>query len=169
MAVEGDGEDFEQFFRAVEPALRRASYLLTGDRELAHDLVQETLVRAWEHWPKVSRHPHPDAWCRTVLRNLAASRWRRARLERGRADRRVAEAPGPSPDRLDLAAALRRLPPAQVQALVLHDVVGLTAQQVAEEVGAPAGTVRAWLSRGREALARQLADRPPLHVEGGTP
>lgn len=169
MVALGDEVEFERFFRAVEPSLRRAAYLLSGDREQAHDLVQETLVRAWEHWPKVSRHPHPDAWCRTVLRNLATSRWRRARLERGRADRRVAVAPGPSPDRVDVTDALRRLPRAQMRALVLHDVVGLTAQQVADEVGAPAGTVRAWLSRGREALAKQLADRPPLPVEGGVP
>ncbi|MGP0005165.1 MAG: sigma factor, partial [Acidimicrobiales bacterium] len=38
-------EGYEQFFRAVEPMLRRVALLYTGDSEQAHDLAQETLVR----------------------------------------------------------------------------------------------------------------------------
>jgi RNA polymerase sigma-70 factor (ECF subfamily) len=164
---EAEERDYEGFFRSVEPGLRRAAYLLTGDSSQAHDLVQETLARAWENWPRVSRHPHPDAWCRTVLRNLATSRWRRARLERRHAPVTLARDVGPSAGHLDIVAALRRLPARQAQALVLHDVLGFTAQEVADEIGSPAGTVRAWLTRGREALARDLGEPRPQKVEGG--
>jgi DNA-directed RNA polymerase specialized sigma24 family protein len=44
----GGGEDFEAFVRARSPALARAAYLLTGDRHLAEDLLQDTLIRAAE-------------------------------------------------------------------------------------------------------------------------
>lgn len=158
---------YEQFFRSVEPELRRAAYLLTGDIGQAHDLAQETLVRAWEHWPQVSRHPHPDAWCRTVLRNLATSRWRRTQLERSQMQLVGRGESGVSEGHLDVVAALRRLPIKQGQALVLHDVLGFTTQEVADELGTPAGTVRAWLTRGRQTLARELGIRRAGELEGG--
>lgn len=168
LGLEGEVESYEQFFSGVEPSLRRAAFLYTGHTEQAHDLVQETLVRAWEQWPKVSRHPHPDAWCRTVLRNLATSRWRRARLERTDKTDRAGTYAGPSADHLDIVAALRRLPADQSQALILHDVLGYTTDEIAEELRSPAGTVRSWLSRARQALALELADRRPERAEEGT-
>ncbi|WP_261376499.1 RNA polymerase sigma factor [Nocardioides sp. J9] len=57
-----------------------------------------------------------------------------------------------------LVAALRQLPEAQRQALVLHHIADLPVQQVAAEVGVPEGTIKARLSRGRAALAELLAD-----------
>ncbi|HLN07302.1 MAG TPA: SigE family RNA polymerase sigma factor [Acidimicrobiales bacterium] len=168
MKPDGDAEGFEEFFRAVEPTLRRAAFLYTGNPEQAHDLVQETLVRAWQHWPRVSRHPHPDAWCRTVLRNLATSRWRRTRLEQSRRTDRTGTSRGPSADHLDVVAALRRLPASQLQAIILHDVMGYTAEEVAEELRTSPGTVRSWLSRARQTLSHDLADRLPEKAKGGT-
>ena len=160
-------EGYEQFFRAVEPMLRRVALLYTGDSEQAHDLAQETLVRAWQNWSKLSSHPHPDAWCRTVLRNLATSRWRRAKLERTHTTDRTRSEAGPSAEHLDLLAALHRLPVKQQQALILHDVVGYTVDEIAEELRTPSGTVRSWLSRARHELSRELADRLPETAEGG--
>ena len=63
-------ERYERFFREAEPMLRRVAFVYTGNSEQAHDLAQETLIRAWQHWSKVANHPHPDAWWRTVLSNL---------------------------------------------------------------------------------------------------
>jgi RNA polymerase sigma-70 factor (ECF subfamily) len=165
---DGEVASYEAFFRRVEPALRRAAHLYTGDVEQAHDLVQEALVRAWERWPRLARHPHPDAWCLKVMRNLATSRWRRVRLEeKHRSATRTAAADAPGAGHLDIAAALKRLPADQVQALVLHDVLGHTADEVAQEMGTVPGTVRSWLSRGRRALAAELGlDRPQRAGEG---
>lgn len=157
MERDGEVESYEQFFRGFEPSLRRAAFLLTGDPDQARDLAQETLTRAWQHWSKVSRHPHPDAWCRTVLRNLATSRWRRTRLEQARTTDRPPPCPSAAEtDHLDIVAALRRLPANQQHALILHDVFGYTADEISEEMRAPPGTVRSWLSRGRQALALEL-------------
>jgi RNA polymerase sigma-70 factor (ECF subfamily) len=166
---EGDRLEFERFFRSAEPMLRRVAGLWTTDQHLAHDLVQETLVRAWERWPKVSAHPRPEAWCCTVLRNLATSRWRRARLERRH--EAPAQATGPAAGeadaaRLDVMAALRRLPPRQAEALVLHDVLGFTGDEIAAELRVPAGTVRSWLARARKAMAVELGEPHPPVVEG---
>jgi RNA polymerase sigma-70 factor (ECF subfamily) len=54
--------------------------------------------------------------------------------------------------------ALRHLPMAQRQALVLHELWGLTVDEVSKEVGAPPGTIKARVSRGRAALARLLKE-----------
>ena len=57
-----------------------------------------------------------------------------------------------------LVAALKQLPQAQRQALVLHHIADLPVQAVAAEVGVPEGTIKARLSRGRTTLATLLAD-----------
>jgi RNA polymerase sigma-70 factor (ECF subfamily) len=59
---------------------------------------------------------------------------------------------------LALAEALRALPLAQRQALVMHHLLGMPVGEVAATVGVPAGTVKARLHRGRRALAAQLGD-----------
>ena len=69
-----------------------------------------------------------------------------------------------SPDWVDLAAALRQVPLAQREALVLHHMAGLTVEEVAVQLGAPAGTVKTRLARGRAALARQLGAQPTGEV-----
>ncbi len=65
--------------------------------------------------------------------------------------------PGPDPEHAALVLALRTLPEAQRMAVVLHHLCDLSVEQVASETGAPVGTVKARLSRGRAALARVLA------------
>lgn len=56
-----------------------------------------------------------------------------------------------------LVEALRQLPEAQRQAVVLHHLCDLSIEQIAAETGSPAGTVKARLSRGRAALAKLLS------------
>jgi RNA polymerase sigma-70 factor (ECF subfamily) len=63
-----------------------------------------------------------------------------------------------------LVAALARIPVAQRTAIVLHHLVGLPVAEVAAETGAPAGTVKARLSRGRRALAELLGVSEDTHV-----
>ena len=66
----------------------------------------------------------------------------------------------PSETHVALVAALKQLPEAQRQALVLHHIADLPVHEVARETGAPEGTVKARLARGRAALAVLLADEP---------
>lgn len=147
--------------RANEASIAALAFVYTGNPDDAHDLAQETFARVWQHWDRLESHGNREAWARRVLHNLAVSRWRRLRLERlhGR-PAAVAVSGGPDAAHLDLIALINRLPPRQRRALVLHDVVGLSVEEVAEEMLSPAGTVRSWLHRARSFVAAGLTEVP---------
>ncbi|MCX4818506.1 SigE family RNA polymerase sigma factor [Streptomyces sp. NBC_01142] len=152
-------EEFDAFYAMAFPRLVGQLYALTGDHGEAQDVVQEAFVRAWDRRASFLADEAPEAWIRTVAMRLAVSRWRRARrwLELVRHHPPADRTPGPGPEHTMLVAALRQLPEAQRQAVVLHHLCDLTIEQIAAETGAPAGTVKARLSRGRAALARLLS------------
>jgi RNA polymerase sigma-70 factor (ECF subfamily) len=155
--LRGDEEDFERFVTATREDLGALAYLYTGSTSDAHDLLQETLTRAWQHWDRLSTHPNPAAWSRTVLHHLAVSRWRRRKLERAHlADEAAAAVPAPDVGHIDLVRLLDKLPDGQRRALVLHDVLGLNVAEIAAELRVAEGTVRSRLSRARASLARGL-------------
>ena len=61
-------EEFGTFIRSCATPLHQTAYLLCGDWHLAHDLVQDTLVKAYQHWPRVRQRGqpgrlHPGASC----------------------------------------------------------------------------------------------------------
>jgi RNA polymerase sigma-70 factor (ECF subfamily) len=132
--------------------------------EEALDLAQETYARAWQHWDVVSTHANRDAWNRLVLHNLAVSRWRRLGLEHSRARSRTEAYEPPDADHLDLARLVARLPANQRRAFVLHVVLDLSVDDVADEMKAPAGTVRSWIHRARSALASQIESDTRLAI-----
>jgi RNA polymerase sigma-70 factor (sigma-E family) len=68
---------FEQFATTRLPALLRYAVVLTGDRDLAQDIVQEVLARAQVRWKHISRSHSPDAYVRRMLVNEYLS-WRRS-------------------------------------------------------------------------------------------
>lgn len=146
---------FEEFFDTASRRLVGQAYLLTGNLAESQDLAQETLLRVWSRWDRVSSYDNPEAFARRVLYNQAVS-WQRRRSVARRELSPIGDLPGPDADHLDILAALARLPVDQRKAIVMHDVVGLDANEIADELGARPGTVRQWLSRGRLALARDL-------------
>ncbi|MFJ4829510.1 SigE family RNA polymerase sigma factor [Streptomyces sp. NPDC088747] len=152
-------EEFDAFYATAFPRLTGQLYAFTGDHGEAQDVVQEAFVRAWDQRRELLLDGAPEAWIRTVAMRLAVSRWRRARrwLELVRRNPPPQQVPGPGPERATLVAALRTLPEPQRMALVLHHLCDLSVEEVASETGAPVGTVKARLSRGRAALARELS------------
>jgi RNA polymerase sigma-70 factor (ECF subfamily) len=166
--MSADEASFEEFFRSVRPSLTGQAWLMTGDLAEAHDLVQETLCRAWANWDRLQSYDQPAAWARKVLRNLVIGRWRRAKRQR-RADfiaGRTDVVTEPVSGHLDVVAALNALPMKQRQAIVLRDFAGLSVAEIASELGAPEGTVKSWLSRGRAVVAEQLRLREVLDRGG---
>jgi RNA polymerase sigma-70 factor (ECF subfamily) len=155
-----DAEGFDAFYAAGNKRVLHQMYAMTGNLSDAQELTQEAYARAWQRWSTVSTYDDPEAWVRTVAWRLAASRWRKAKngvtamLRHGPPE----HTPEPSVDNVALVAALRQIPDAQRRAIVLHHLSGLSVAEVAHEVGAPEGTVKARLSRGRAALAALLAD-----------
>ena len=146
---------FDDFYRTTSRRVVHHVYAMTGNLAEAQDCVQEAYARAWQRWSRVGGLSDPEAWVRTVARRIAVSRWRRtvvsARHLRGQRDEPVTDAP--SENHPLLVDALRQLPPAQREAIVLHHLVGLPVAAVAAETGVPEGTVKARLHRGRAALA----------------
>ena len=160
-----DEREFDDFYAASFQRITGQVYAMIGNRDEAQECVQEAFVRAWAHRRKLEKSEHPEAWVRTTAYRLAVSRWRRTVRSRRPADRAVGpafESAAPSEAHVALVAALKQLPEAQRQALVLHHIADLPVHDVALEVGVPEGTIKARLSRGRAALAALLADEEGL-------
>jgi RNA polymerase sigma-70 factor (sigma-E family) len=98
------GVTFEQFAVTRLPGLLRYAVVLTGDRELAQDVVQEVLARAQVKWKQIGRSDSPDAYLRRMLVNEYLS-WRRSWAARNvhSAGERLVELSDAQGSRRDLA------------------------------------------------------------------
>jgi RNA polymerase sigma-70 factor (sigma-E family) len=154
---------FREFVVARGGALSRSAYLLTGDHQLAEDLLQTALARTAVHWLRVA-DSDPEAYVRRAMVNLRTSWWRRRRyaVEVPTAHLPVVAVPDGSETvtrRLALAAALAQLPPRQRALVVLRFFNDMTEAQTAEALGCSIGTVK---SQTHRALARLRALAPQL-------
>lgn len=153
-----DESEFDAFYRASFNKLVGQIYAMCGNLSEAQDAVQEAFIRAWDHRRKLARDLGPEAWVRTTAYRIAVSRWRKLRRGRREPDRalehRVPEQPGPDATLID--EALSKLPDAQRRVIVMHHLCDMPVDDIAAEIGAPTGTIKARLSRGRQALARLL-------------
>jgi RNA polymerase sigma-70 factor (sigma-E family) len=154
---------FTEYVTQRHRHLLRTAYLICGDLHLAQDLVQNTLVKLYTAWPRVSRADNVDAYVRRILVNSHQDELRRPwRRERAVAD----PALGPTPQGLDvsetdaLLTALRGLPQGQRLVVVLRHYWGLSVEETAGDLGVTTGTVKSQTSRALAALARALE---PLH------
>jgi RNA polymerase sigma-70 factor (sigma-E family) len=155
----GDAVDFEAFCLGQNAALIRMLTLYCGDGEVARDLAQEALARAWVHWHKVRRMDRPDLWVRRVALNLAKSHFRRLRVAR-EAQRRQVQGEesmvADSADRLCMREALAHLTERQRASVLLRFLEDLTVEQTAELMGCGAGTVKKLTARALEALRQRV-------------
>ena len=147
-----DGRLAELYVRHAGEAIRLA-YILTGDRQLAEDLVQDAFVKLAGRLVHLRDPGAFDAYLRRTVVNLANSHFRRKRVERAYLKRTAAEPQvawnAPDTDRRDeLWQELQRLPARQRIAIVLRIYEDLPEQRVAEILGCRPGTVRSLLSRG---------------------
>lgn len=136
--------------------------VLTGSRTDAEEIAQDAFVQALRHWPRIRKYDDPTAWLHQVATRLAISRGRRGQVAR-RVLRglgaRTEDAMDDSPDdRLDLDAALARLPVDHRAVLLLHHVQDLSIAEVARTLGIPEGTVKSRLARARSGLQPLLDD-----------
>jgi RNA polymerase sigma-70 factor (sigma-E family) len=148
-------EGFREFVLSRGPALSRAAYLLTADRSAAEELTQAALVKAALRWRRVIAAGNPEAYVRRILVNQHISWWRRFGrrevaseypLEKSQSDATDATA-----QRLDLAAALARLPKRQRTVVVLRFYEDLSEAETAAAMGCSVGTVK---SQASAALAK---------------
>ncbi|NUT03478.1 MAG: SigE family RNA polymerase sigma factor [Hamadaea sp.] len=148
--------DFAEFYRVTSPRTLRYAYGLTGDLAQAQDVVQEAYIRAWQRWRRLSGYDDAEAWLRLVVSRLVFDWWRHLRVRRNAPVEQPAAVPPPSEDTMLVVAALKKLPERQRQALALHYLLDVSVAEIATELGVSEGTVKSWLSRGRDNLATVL-------------
>lgn len=148
----------------VIPHLRAFGRSLSGSRDLADDLVQETLLKAWAARQRFQAGTNMRAWTFIILRNLYLSQMRRARFK-GEWDDLVADrilAAPASQDRHvelgDMQRALLHLPQPQREALILVGAGGFAYEEAAEICQVAVGTIKSRVARGRVALEHLLTE-----------
>ncbi len=155
--------EFKTQLAQVIPHLRAFGRSLSGSRDLADDLVQETLLKAWAARKRFQAGTNMRAWTFIILRNLFLSQMRRARFK-GEWDEITASkllAAPASQDRHielgDMQRALMHLPQPQREALILVGAGGFAYEEAAEICGCAVGTIKSRVARGRVALEQLLS------------
>lgn len=158
-----DGE-FKAQLAQVIPHLRAFGRSVSGSRDLADDLVQETLLKAWAARARFQAGTNMRAWTFIILRNLYLSQMRRSRF-RGEWDDLVADrilaAPAGQDKQVelgDMQRALLHLPQPQREALILVGAGGFAYEEAAQICGVAVGTIKSRVARGRVALETLLTD-----------
>lgn len=151
---------FEDVFPRLYGDAYRVAYRLLGDRSEAEDVAQEACARAYSRWSSISDYAEP--WCVRVAGNLALDSLR-ARTRANRRTERLAAQDAVSgrvgvDERLDLYAALSRLPRRQRETVLLRYLGDQTEQQTAAALGVSVGSVKTHASRGLAAL-REVIER----------
>jgi RNA polymerase sigma-70 factor, ECF subfamily len=145
------------------PNLRAFAVSLCGDIERADDLVQETLLKAWNHLESFQEGTNLRAWLFTILRNTYFSECRRRRREvedhDGSKAADLAVHPGQQGhvDMQDFRRALNVLPPDQREALVLVGAAGFSYEEAAGISGCAVGTIKSRVNRARAKLTEMLS------------
>lgn len=150
-AESGRDAEFREFVRNRGTPLHQSAYLLCGDWHLADDVVQDTLIKAYQHWNRVRDADNPEAYVRRILINEVRGRWRRR--ERSVPVAEFAEEPVVADSSDDLARrdglrkALLTLPLRQRATVVLRYLEGMSEREAAAALGCSEGTVKSQSSR----------------------
>jgi RNA polymerase sigma-70 factor (sigma-E family) len=153
----------EDLYVRNAPGALRLAYFLTGNRELAEDLVQEAFVRVAGRFRYLRVPDAFDAYLRRTIVNLFTSQMRRAKLERAYvarhgADPAAAIDPSDPATRDELWQALHTLPERQRAAIVLRFYEDLSEQRSAEVLGCSSGALNQLVVRGMATLREQIGD-----------
>ena len=156
---------FEACFREHYPRLVALGVAMSGSREVARDLAQETMVRAHDRWDEIADYDAPGAWLRRVMSNLLIDH-HRSRSAEQRALRRLpvdrelepaSEGPG------EWSSLLAVLPPRQRIVVALFYGEDLSVEAIAATLDIAVGTVKSSLGKARARLAAELEDAEVEH------
>jgi RNA polymerase sigma-70 factor (sigma-E family) len=156
-----EGGRLGELYAAHAAAATRLAYLLTGDRGMAEDLVQEAFVRIAGRLGHLRDPSAFQAYLRRTVINLSRMHFRKQKTERTYLEREANLRPPEGPQR-DVAVsqamreALLRLPERQRAAIVLRFYEDLSDTATGEILRCPAGTVRSLVSRGMDTLRKEV-------------
>jgi RNA polymerase sigma-70 factor (ECF subfamily) len=141
----------EDFFRTEQPRMVALALALTGVPEVARDLAQESLVKAYRAWPAVRAMDKPGAWLRRVTINAAMS-WHRSHRREAAAHARLGwttTVQQPESESNRFWEAVRALPERQRAAIALHYLEDMSVAEVAAALDLAAAPVKTSVLMGR--------------------
>ena len=148
----GDRVSFGEYVSSRSHALLRAAQALTGNRSDAEDLVQATLVKAYQSWDRIDDDAALDTYVRRVMVNTHISGWRRRRVDEYPTDEipdsvAAEDATRDSDLRDVVQRAIDRLPRQMRAAVMLRFYDDMTEPEVAAALGVSVGTVKSTVAR----------------------
>lgn len=169
-----DDEDAEVSFRRFVAnrwgALQRYAFVLTGDHQIAEDVVQVALEKCWRRWAKIQADS-PESYVRAAVANTAASRRRRRTVPETSLDA-IVSPPVDGHDhaeiqalRSGLWAGLNDLPPRQRTVVVLRLWEDRSVEETASILGITSGAVKSQLSKAVAQLRQHPQVREVMRPE----
>src|ERR1700748_2291094 len=168
----GDHVAFGEYVRSRSQALLRAAQAMTGNRTDAEDLLQATLVKAYQSWDRIDDQAALDTYVRRVMVNTHISGWRRRRIDEYPTD----ELPdSPAADQTYetelhelVQRAVDRLPRRMRAAVMLRFYADMSEPEVAAALGVSVGTVKSTVARAVAKLRKDAelgADSGPSSAD----
>ncbi len=162
-----DRAAFEQLYRATCSHLLSVAFRISGQQERAEEVLQEAFMNVWHHAAGFNASvATPMTWLINIVRNKAIDQLRSGKTERATTGALDDEAMAIAGDesfepqrllednlvKLRIAGCMAELGASQRQALALAYYRGMVHTEIAESLGAPLGTVKAWVRRGLDKL-----------------
>ncbi len=164
--------NFEEYVVNRGPDLLRLATALSGEPQLAQDLTQTALLKAYQGWDRVSGADNVDAYVRRMLINVHHDRLRRKSsaelpqdLREDIAGAGLADIADGVVERDNLRQALNRLPPRTRTILTLRYFGDLDDRAIAAAVGIRPSSVRSTITRGLAALRIAILDHAASDLE----
>jgi len=167
-----DPREFQHVYDEHSRGTYGAAYRILGNAAQAQDVVQDVFLRLWRRPASFdARRGEMGSYLRLMARSRALDMWRESQAagrasdrlklvvagDEGRPEERPAVAAERDADRTAVRAALRKLPDAQREALVLAYWGGLTADQIARRSDVPLGTAKSRIRLGLAKLREECA------------
>ena len=156
---------FETLCETLRPDLLRFAFWLGRDRQLAEDVVQEALLRAWKSFDTLAEEGKSKSWLLTIVRRELARTFERKRLEVTDLDALVAAeasvlAAEEDAGLAEMREAIFRLNDEYREPLVLQVLMGYSTKEIADQMGLQQGAVLTRLFRARARLRQELGIAP---------
>jgi RNA polymerase sigma factor (sigma-70 family) len=149
---------FESFFEAERRHLFRALFLITGSAQEAEEIAQDSFLKVWERWDRISVMANPAGYLYRVAMNLSRSRFRRL-LRAAKvpfSPERSLDPYGAADARDAVVRAIGDLSPRQRQALVLTDLLDRSTEEAAELMSVTSSTIRSLISEAHNQMRTQM-------------
>jgi RNA polymerase sigma-70 factor (ECF subfamily) len=167
-ATRGDGAAFHVLVDRHAPELFRLAASLSATRADAEDVVQETLIGAYQSLKRFDARASVRTWLKRILVRQAARHWNKAKRGRSMVSIDAAEMTPASRDngrgpisvdrRHDVAAVIKTLAPEHRMVVVMREFEQMSYAEIAQVLEVPIGTVESRLHRARAELKTKLQD-----------